>query len=90
MRLFFLTPRTEAVQVTPSQAGTWWGYAVPTETPGQRKQQVFLTFMHGDFIMGLGSAQLNGESISSIRTMLLRTARALQFSALPIAGSIKR
>ena len=85
-----LIPRIEAVQVTPSQAGTWWGYAVPTETPVQTKQQVFLTFMQGDFIMGLGSAQLNGENLSSIRAMLLRTARALQFSALPIAGAIKK
>jgi len=85
-----LTPRIDAVQVTPSQAGMWWGYAVPTETPGQTKQQVFLTFMQGDFIMGLGSAQLNGESIFSIRAMLLRTARALQFSAAPIEGVIKK
>ncbi|AWM34860.1 hypothetical protein [Hymenobacter nivis] len=84
-----LTPRIDAVQVSPSQVGTWWGYAVPTETPGQTKQQVFLTFMQGDFIMGLGSAKLNGESLPSIRAMLLRTARALHFSALPIAEAKK-
>lgn len=84
-----LTPRIGAVQVSPSQAGTWWGYAVPTETPGQTKQQVFLTFLHGDFIIGLGSAQLNGESLPAIRAMLLRTARAMQFSALPIAEAKK-
>ncbi|WP_345052794.1 hypothetical protein [Hymenobacter glaciei] len=83
-------PLVSAVQLKSGQLGKLWSYALPAGMSDEVEQQVFLNFVHGDFIIGLGSAQFKGKSLKTVQTLLLTMARAMQFSPTTITASAKR
>ena len=79
-----IKPLVISVQLKPSQPGKLWSYALPDGMSDEVQQQVFLNFVQGNFIIGLGSAQFKGQSLKTVQTMLLNMARAMQFSPTKI------
>jgi len=79
-----VVPKVETVQLSKTQTAQLWTYPMPAGMNEEVTQQIFLNFLHGEFIIGLGSAQYKGQSLPAIRTLLLQTARSMQFSPTPL------
>jgi hypothetical protein len=85
-----LKPVVSSVKLKAEQPGKLWSYTLPAGMSDEVEQQVFLNFVHGDFIIGLGSAQFKGKSLKAVQTLLLTLARDMQFSPAKITVSAKR
>jgi|GEM_PF-3784426 len=65
-----------------------WGFPMPAGTNEQIAQQLFVVFLRDDYIVSVGSVQMQGQDISAPLELLLATARTYKASATPI--SLKR
>ncbi|TGE21066.1 hypothetical protein [Hymenobacter metallicola] len=79
-----VVPKVETVRLSKTQTAELWTYPMPAGMNEEVTQQIFLNFLHGEFIIGLGSAQYKGQSPAAIRTLLLTTARSMVFSPSPL------
>ena len=82
--------QVSSVQLKPGQPGKLWSYALPAGMSDEVEQQVFLNFVQGDFIIGVGSAQFKGKSLKAVQTLLLTIARDMQFSPMKIVVTAKK
>jgi hypothetical protein len=85
-----LKPVVSSVQLKAGQPGKLWSYALPAGMSDEVEQQVFLNFVHGGFIIGLGSAQFKGKNLKAVQTLLLTVARDMQFLPTKITASAKK
>lgn len=79
-----IKPLVTSVQLKTNQPSKLWSYNLPDGMSNEVQQQVFLNFVQGDFIIGLGSAQFKGQNLKTVQNMLLDMARAMQFSPAKI------
>ncbi|MBD2769924.1 hypothetical protein IC235_18700 [Hymenobacter sp. BT664] len=85
-----INPHVASIQIKPHQPGKLWSYALPVGMSNEVEQQVFLNFVHGNFIIGLGSAQFKGQSMKVVEALLLRIARDMQFLPTKITTQVKK
>lgn len=62
-----------------------WGFPMPEGTNEQIAQQIFVNFIDGEFIISMGSTQLQGQDLNQPLQLLLAAAHAYTSSPTPIA-----